>query len=152
MFNAEEFLSTAFETKLDDKFNQVDEGEYNVNIGVGDKDIEVKKGEKDGKPWAQAAVRYEILDPTGEIEKKLGRKPTITHYFFLDVTPDGKLDTSPQKNVRLGQLLTATGLNGSRWSFTALKGKQIKIKVAKVKNNMNPSEPRSEVVMVGLAS
>lgn len=152
MFNAADFLSTKQDATLDDRFNALDAGEYTAQIGVADNSLEVKTGEKDGKPWAQMVVQYEVLDPTGEIEKKLGRKPSIKQYFFLDLTPEGKMDQSPQKNVRLGQVLSAAGLNKPGWVPTELKGKMVKIKVAKTKNDIDPANPRSEVVMVGLAN
>lgn len=154
MFSPEDFLSSSQENVLDDKWNQLDPGEYTAQVGVEDKSIEVKTGEKDGKPWAQCIVQFEILDPTGEIEVKLGRKPKISHRFFLDLIQEGnnagKLDQSKQKNVRLGQLLKATGCDKSGWRLTDPKGKQLKIMVAKVKNDMDPTTPRSEVVSMGV--
>lgn len=153
MFSAEDFLTSSQENVLDDKWNQLDPGEYTAQVGVDDKAIEVKTGEKDGKPWAQLIVQLEILDPSGEIEAKLGRKPKITTRFFLDLIQEGpnagKLDQSKQKNVKLGQLLKATGTAAPGWKLTDPKGKQLKIMVAKVKNDMDPTTPRSEVVSMG---
>lgn len=149
MFDQNEFLSGTAESSLDDKFNQLEPGEYQAQVGVEDKAMEVKQGEKDGKPWAQLAVKYEIIDPTGEIEKKLGRKPQITQRFFIDLTESGKFDYSKQKNVRVGQLLSATGCNQSGWKMTDVKGKRLTIKVAKQKDQNG--EMRSEVVSLGVA-
>src|SRR6478735_5441492 len=150
MFNADDFLSSSNEAILDDKFNQVDAGEYNAQVGVDDKALEIATGEKDGKPWAKLTVKLEILDPSKEIEKKLGRPPSIRYSFFLDLDDSGRIDQSPQKNVRLGAVLKATGCAKPGWKPTDIKGKSLKIRVAKVKNDLNPAEPRSEVVSVGM--
>lgn len=149
MFSQEEFLSGSSEVALDDKFNQLEPGEYQAQVGVDDKAMEIKTGEKDGKPWAQIAVKYEVLDPSGDIEKALGRKPSITQRFFIDLTESGGFDYGKQKNVRFGQLLSATGCNVKGWKPTDVKGKRLTIKVAKQKDQNG--EPRSEVVSLGMA-
>lgn len=154
MFDPIEFQNSSNEATLDEKFNQLEAGEYRAQIGIDEKAIEVNTGEKEGKPWAQMTVKLEVLDPSGEIETKLGRKPVISYRFFLDLVQEqgsanfGKPDWSKQKNVRMGALLGATGLNKPGWSVPQLKGKSLKIKVAKVKDQNG--EPRSEVVMVGV--
>lgn len=151
MFDVNDFMNSATEAVLDTKFNQLDEGEYKAQIGTDEKAIEIKSDVKDGKPWAQIAIKYEIVDPTGTIEAKLGRKPTIVHRFFLDLKDDGRPDYGPQRNVRLGQVLAACNLK-TPWKPNDLKGKVLKIKVMKVKNDRDPSNPLAEVSMVGVAN
>jgi hypothetical protein len=155
-FDASDFLTSSNESVLDDKFNLIDVGEYTAQIGVDDKAIVITKGESinkagETKPWAQMAIRYEIIDPTGEVEKKLQRKPQITHRIFLDLNEQGKLDLAPQRNVRLGQLLKATGKAAPGWKLTDLKGQQLKIKVIQVKSDLNPDQMRNDIGMVGQA-
>jgi hypothetical protein len=154
MFNVDEFLTSSNNEVLDSKFNQLQAGEYDAQIGVDDKAIEITTGESDDKenpgqkrPWAQMAIRFEVLDPTGEIEKNLGRKPGMTYRFFLDLKSDGRPDWAPQRNVRMGQILKATGQDKPGWKVTDIKGKRCKIKVANVKQKDGTA--RAEVVMVG---
>lgn len=151
MFELDDFLSSSNQAVLDDKFNQIPAGEYPAQVSMDDKAIEVTKGEKEGKPWAQMAVKFEILDVTGEVEKNLGRKPNITYRFFIDLDENGRPDYSKQKNVRLGQILSATGNNKPGWKGSDIKGKQCKIKITKVKDNRDPTIERSEVTMVAAA-
>lgn len=149
MFDVNDFFTSSNETTLDDKFIPLPEAEYQVQIGMGDDDLKIQPGEKDGKPWARFIARLEVLDPSGELEKQIFRKPMINYDFFLDLKPDGKPDFSKQKNIRLGALLSATNNNRPGWKPSDLRGKVFKVKVAHVKG-MN-GEKRAEVVMVGVA-
>lgn len=149
MFDANDFFTSKNETPLDDKFIPLPEAEYQVQIGMGEDDLKIQSGEKDGKAWARFITRLEVLDPSGEIEKQIFRKPMINYDFFLDLTADGKPDFSKQKNIRLGALLTATNNNRPGWTPNSLRGKVFKAKVAHVKGFNG--EKRAEVVMVGVA-
>lgn len=151
MFEVEDFLTSSNESVLDDKFLQIPPGDYDAQVAVGDKAVQINKGEKDNTPWAKVIYRFEILDPSGELEKNLGRKPGISYDFFLDLTETDppKLDMAKQKNVRLGALLSATGTNEQGWKLTSPCGKRLKIKVTKVKGQ--DGVERSQVTMVGAA-
>lgn len=149
MFDVNDFLTSSNESTLDDKFIPMPEGEYQAQIGMGDDDLKIQTGEKDGKPWARFIARLEVLDPSGEIEKQIFRKPMMNYDFFLDLDENGKLNRDKQKNIRLGALLTATNNNRPGWKPTDIRGKVFKVKVAHVKG-MN-GEKRAEVVMVGVA-
>lgn len=152
MFTANDFLNNSNESVLDDKYNLIPEGEYTAQVGTEEDSIEVKTGEKDGKPWAQAMVKLAIVDPDGKVKEVLKREPRITYRFFIDLTDDGKLDQSPQRNVKLGALLKAANLARPGWKMTDLKGKAVKVRIASVKSDMNPGEKRSEVVQFGIAA
>jgi hypothetical protein len=61
-----------------------------------------------------------------------GRKPTkIRQGIMLDLTENGGLDMGRGKNVSLGRLREATGLNvpGQPFSFSMLQGKAAKVSV-----------------------
>lgn len=154
MFDIKDFASVTQEAPLDDKFNLVPEGEYQAMIPTDPaKAFESKSGEKDDRPWAQLSVRLEILDPSGAIEKELGRKPGITDRFFLDVMKNNAgqtvLDVSKQKNVRLGQYLSAVGLNAGGWNFNQMCGKTLKIKVVHGRSDMDPTQKVARVTTLG---
>lgn len=158
MFEVNEFLTATNDVVLDDHIIPIPPGEYTAQVALDEKSIQIEPGESDDKenpgqkkPWAQASVRLELLDPSGEVAAKIGRKPVIVYRFFLDLTPQGKFDYAPQRNVRMGALLKAVGMNQPGWKFNEIKGKTLKVKVAGVKDNRDPSVVRSEVVQVGMA-
>jgi hypothetical protein len=69
-------------------------------------------------------------------------KPTVRQTLWLDLTADGKLDMSKGKNVDLGRLREALGLNDPEkpFSFSQLKGMACFIKV-----EHNPSKDGKDV-------
>lgn len=156
MFDAKEFLSATQEGTLDDKFLLHPEGEFTFQIPMDpEKAFEVKSGEKqqdDGsmRPWAQMALKLETVDPMQTVEKALSRKPGITDRFFLDLDKNGGFDHSPQKNIRMGQYLTATQNNKSGWKFTDLCGKQVKGKVVWAKSDFGDGK-QAKVTVLGVA-
>lgn len=86
---------------------------------------------KEGKPWMRLDVVYEVDDPT--VKAELGReKVTISQGIMLDRTPEGGLDYSKGRNVILGRLREAVGLNtpGQPFSFRMLVGKPLQIVVS----------------------
>lgn len=94
-------------------------------------EVNVRSGNKDGKDWAFLDVTYNIDSP--EVKEKLGRaKVTLTQGIGLDFTPQGGLDFSKGRNVNLGRLREAVGLNvtGQPFSFRLLAGRPIKILVS----------------------
>lgn len=57
------------------------------------------------------------------------KEPTVRMTIFLEIV-DGKLDTSKGKNVQLGRVLDAVGLNDGRdWSWNDLVGRPCMIHV-----------------------
>lgn len=154
MFDANDFFNSSNENVLDDKFVLIPEAEYTAEIGMEDDDLKIQPGEstdKDGnpKPWARFIARLKILDPSGELEKAIFRKPMITYDFFLDLDKNGRPDYSKQKNIKLGALLSAVNMNRPGWKPNDLRGKPFKIKVAHVKGM--GGNKKAEVVMVGVA-
>lgn len=104
----------------------VDAGEHVAVIG----EVAIRSGNKDGRDWAFLDVTYEIDSP--ELKAKLGRdKISLTQGVGLDFTPTGGLDYSKGKNVMLGRLREAVGLNvpGQPFGFRMLQGKVVKILV-----------------------
>lgn len=92
--------------------------------------VDVRAGNKDGKDWAFLDVTYNI--DSQQVKETLGRqKVVLTQGIGLDFTPTGGLDYSKGRNVNLGRLREATGLNvpGQPFSFRMLVGKPLKIVV-----------------------
>lgn len=93
-------------------------------------EVDIRSGNKDGKDWHFLDVTYQLDDP--EVKALLGReKVTLTQGVGLDFTPQGGLDYSKGRNVTLGRLREAVGLNkpGEPFSFRMLVGKPLKILV-----------------------
>lgn len=133
-FDIQQFMGTSFDGGLDTRLKPHPVGEYTGQIGVEDTAVSLSQGvsAKDGTPWCRCVVNIQTDDPTGNIFADLGRKPTARLDFLLDLAPGGGgLDLNKGRNIRLGQLLEACGLNGpgQKWTFNMMKGKAVKFKV-----------------------
>ena len=86
---------------------------------------------KDGSKSGLALDVTHNLDDAA-VKTAMGRdKVTMTQGIMLDLTDNGSLDMGKGKNVQLGRLREATGLNvaGQPFSFRMLEGKVVKIRV-----------------------
>lgn len=91
--------------------------------------VDIRSGNKDGKDWSFLDVTYDI--DSAEVKAALGRdKVSLTQGVGLDFNGVA-LDYSKGKNVMLGRLREATGLNepGKPFSFRMLVGRPVKILV-----------------------
>lgn len=121
-FDPSVFEQQQFTDANDTRYVAIPEGEYLALIK--DKKFRQEKG-------------YTILDITWLIDDQgvkdaTGMKePTVRQSLFLDVTANGGLDFGKGKNVRLGRLREATGLNvpGQPFSFNMLEGRPARISV-----------------------
>ena len=70
----------------------------------------------------------------------------VSQQFFLDLTDSGKLDKSEGRNVDLGRLLKAVGLQGKSWSPGTLVGQRslVHVKNVPIKDSVD-GDVRSEV-------
>ena len=130
MFNADDFLGTSFTEVLETRRTPTPIGEYVGQIGMGEKDMSLNTGEKDGKKWAQLSLRIYLTDPSGAIKAVTGSdKPMVIHNVFLDLNDSGGFDASKGKNLRVGKLLEAAGKLKPGWKLTDLKGATIKVSI-----------------------
>lgn len=68
-------------------------------------------------------ITWVIMDE--DVKKTLGmERPTVRQSVFLDLTGEGRLDTSAQKNIKLGRLREALHLNdpSKEFSFDQMVG------------------------------
>lgn len=104
-------------------------GEWPASIS----DVEIKSGvsQKTGDPWTRLNVKWEIQGTQAnvQLDRDLIR---VTQGIMLDLTGAGGLDAGRGKNVQLGRLREAVGLNapGAPFSFSMLVGHSAKIAVA----------------------
>lgn len=104
------------------------EGEWPATIS----DVIIKSGvsQKTQEPWTRLDVKWEIVGTPAN--DKVEREKIITNQgVMLDLTEQGGLVMGEGKNVRLGRLREAVGLNapGQPFSFRMLVGRQAKVSV-----------------------
>lgn len=99
-------------------------------------------GKKDPtKTYTSVDVTFEIDDATARQATGLDH-PTVRMNLFLDLTAQGKLDTSKGKNVQLGRLREALGLNDPNrpFSFNDLLGRACMVEVDHRPNDNSPGD------------
>lgn len=129
MFDPNSFLQDTVTGANDTKYIPVPQGEYPAIIkSVAARQMDKK--DKPGEKMTVADVVYEIDDATVKEVTGLDN-PTVRQSLFLDLTPQGKLDMSKGKNINLGKLREALGLNDPNkpFSFGDLPGRAAIISV-----------------------
>jgi hypothetical protein len=126
----------------------IPEGDYKARIdSLEIVSISINKGQNAGKEMPQAVILWEILDEG--LTAQLGRTPKVRQQAWLDLDATGNLDTGPDKNVRLGQIREALGLNGAGFRLGQLKGSlPCLIHVTQRPNEQNPDAPYNDVSRV----
>lgn len=130
MFDPNQFLNMTVEEANSTEF---------IPVPVGDFAAQVDKVEL--RPWAKKddpSVAGLALDLTWDIQdasvkELMGRdKVTVKQSIMLDLTESGGLDMGKGRNVGLGRVRAATGLNapGQPFSFLMLQGRMAKVHVA----------------------
>lgn len=149
MFEPSTFLGESVTGANDTKYIPIPPGEYPAII----KDVKARQMPSKAEPGRMvtvADVTYEIDDST--VREVTGLEtPTVRQSIFLDLTPMGKLDMSKGKNIHLGKLREALGLNDPDrpFSFEDVKGRAAIIQVENTPNERNPEELYSNVKKVG---
>ena len=92
-----------------------------------------KPGENFGKQWVALNFRWNIDNlPNG----------IVFDSVFLDLGEDGRPDMGKGKNVKLGKLREAIGLNSGPAQFRAFDGR---VATIKVEHRIYEGEPQAEV-------
>lgn len=146
MLSAEDFLNDTVAGSNATSYTPVPKGEYPAMISKVEyrvMDSKVKPGEKN-----------HVIDVTFVIDDATARdvtglpEPTVRQSIFLDVSSDNKLDMSKGKNVNLGRLREALGMNDpdKPFSFNHLKGQACYVTV---EHNPSTKDPRDVFANVG---
>jgi len=145
-FDPDAFINQTTEGPMSVQITQAPEGEWQAVVSTdgelkdwfGTAEWEDRKtGEHKSAPTCEIPI--EITDQRA---KDLIKRDKITtrYRMFLDLTPDGKLDASEGKNVKLGALRAAVGQNGPQpWNFGMLRGAGPFL--ARVKQNSDKKNP-----------
>lgn len=129
MFSPDQFLDMQVTDANDTKIVPVPVGEYNAVIS----EVKVVSWQKKDDPSVaglKLQITWELDSP--EVKALLQRdKVTVRQDQMLDLTESGGLDMGKGRNVGLGRLREATGLNtpGQPFSFTMLTGRMAKVSI-----------------------
>lgn len=148
-FDSAAFLSETTTEALDTRLTPVPPGEYSAMISK----IEGRQTPNKNDP----SQVYTIVDITYLIDDQSVKEatgldqPTVRQSLFLDMNDAGKLDTGKGKNVGLGRLREATGLNkpGEPFSFDMLMNQPVHILVEQTPDKNDSSIIYSNVKRVG---
>ena len=149
MFDPNQFLSDTVTGANDTKYIPVPQGEFPAII----KSVNARQMPSKADPSKQVTVAdivYEIDDATVRTTTGLDN-PTVRQSVFLDLTPNGKLDMSKGKNIGLGKLREALGLNdpSKPFSFNDLPGRAAIVSVEHTPNEKSPGDVYANVKQVG---
>lgn len=127
-FDPQAFLDSSITEANDTKIIPVPQGEY---IGILEKITPRQWQSKDG---SQSGISLDViwLIEDADVKTFLGRDEVkCKQGIMLDVLPTGQLDTAKGKNIGLGRLREAVGLNnpGQAFSFGMLPGLAAKVTV-----------------------
>lgn len=142
MFDVDNFVEMQFTGANDTNYIPIPEIEDAVATT-----LEVKGRELDDGRVVIDVV-WDITDP--RVEEVTGRSKNICRQsIFLDLTPSGGLDMGKGKNVALGRLRSALGLNNPdrRFSIQEVVGKTARVQT-KHSASQDPDNPYVNVVAV----
>lgn len=137
-FDPASFLMQETEDQMDTQFILIPAGEYPAMIQA----VAARQQQNPNDPavvWTILDITY-VIDDQGVREETGQDTPTIRQSLFLDLLDTGKLDTGKGKNVNLGRLREATGLNqpGQAFSFGALVGQACVVAVSHTPDKKDP--------------
>ncbi len=127
-FDPQAFLDTQTTETNDTRILPCPVGEWPATV----ENVDIKSGvsQKSDEPWTRLNVKWAIEGtPANQLAERA--KIVTTQGVMLDITESGGLDMGKGKNVQLGRLREAVGLNapGTPFSFRMLIGRQAKVSV-----------------------
>lgn len=149
MFDANAFLSQEITGALDTKYVPIPPGDYPAIITKLEGREQDNKNDP-AKPWTVLDVTYQLED--AKVREVTGLpNPTVRQSIFLEMDASGRLDTSKGKNIALGRLREAVGLNDpdKPFSFQQLMGQACVVSVVNTPKKDDPSTIYSNVNKVG---
>lgn len=134
MFNPEEFMNTQQEAEeFDTRRSLVPPGEYTAVLDR----IEARTVGEDNKPILSCGYKIINSDVEGANDR------LVFDTVWLDMDANGNLMRGPDKNLKLGQILEAVGLNGKPWSPPMLQGQVVMVHVSSRMNKRSNEEENS---------
>lgn len=135
MFDATQFLMTELNQANSTDFVLCPKGVWPAQV----KDLKPKELTRDGETRMVVDVIFEVSDPNAMATAGVDTPFVIRKGVFLDMTPQGTIDMGKGKNVELGRLREALGMNvpGQPFSFVAMKGRFLR---AQVDHRVDPND------------
>ena len=128
VFDPATFLNTTLTDALDTKRTAVPAGEYLAICGKPD----VRKVNKKDGSGELLFLEVPLFVDDQEAREVTGLdNPSVRYSSILDLSPNGGIDTGKGKNIGLGRLRDAIGMNqpGKPFSFANIEGKPIRCMV-----------------------
>lgn len=128
-FDPKAFLDVTLTAALDTKRTPVPAGDYIAICGKPDIRTAQKKSDNSDLVFLEVPLLIDSADARAATGMDT---PSVRYSAMLEFSASGGLDTGKGKNVGLGRLREATGLNkaGEAFSMTMFEGKALKVKVA----------------------
>lgn len=144
-FDDQQFMQATIDEVFDDVSTPIDAKDYD-NAYIKPGSLKFFNGVSDkGRKWRRVSV-YFTIDDAEQREKTNVESPGAGYGFFLDMTPEGGLETGPNRNTDLGALRKALGQDVAPWSFSMLEGAgPVRIRVAHETDANNPEKKRAVV-------
>jgi hypothetical protein len=150
-FDADQFMNQTIDEPMATQLQSVPAGEYTAMIGDFDssafKTVTVTN-KTTGLSQGRQVLEVPFLIQDDALKAKLGREQ-VTHRetYWLDIRPDGLLDTGPDKNVRLGQLRSVLGQNSAGpWAPSMLRNMgPLRIKIATTSDKQDPDKKYTNI-------
>lgn len=117
MFDPNKFMQSQFNGKLDTVIPPIPEDDYKCIID----DVEIRGAEVKGEARHILRLRWKVTDDA-KLAAMQRASASVNQDLWLDIGANGALDEGEGKNVGLGRVLEALGLNGQPWSPGMLKG------------------------------
>ena len=130
MFNPEQFLDMQVTDSNDTKSIPVPAGEYTA-VAEEVKCRQWQSKQDPSKSGLTLDITWSVDDAA--VKELLGRdKVTVRQGIMLDITDSGGLDMGKGRNIGLGRLREAIGLNtpGQPFSFSMIAGRVAKVNVS----------------------
>lgn len=127
-FDPESFMQTQFTGANDTRFQPCPAGEYPAVV----EKVTPREWVSQVKGTSGIALDVSWSIDSPQVREALGRdKVNVTQSIFLDTTPAGGLDMGTGKNINLGRLREAVGLNDPSRAFAVgdFVGKVAKVRV-----------------------
>lgn len=127
-FDAANFLNTVYTDSHATQYVPIPEGIYPAMTGVPN--VVNGNSKKDGKPWFRLDLPLIIDD--ANVRELLGRDEVRSKFSIMLDVENGALANGPGRNVQLGRLRDALGLNepGQEFTLQMLGGRSCKAAVS----------------------
>lgn len=145
-FDSANFLNTVYTDSHATQYVPIPEGVYPCITGVPN--VVSGSAKSDGKPWYRLDLPIIIDSP--EVAQLLGRDEVKSKFSVMLDVENGVLASGTGRNVQLGRLREALGLNdpGQEFALTMLGGRSAKCQVSHRAHPTRAGEVIAEVTEI----